>query len=353
MIYPDFIAKNDLIAVAAPSDGNREITDYNRLDNAVLNFRNRGFQVIEGPLVRKSEKGRSGSGKDRGEELNKLLENKDVKWIVGTKGGDFLVEMLPYFDYEAIKKHPVWYQGFSDNTGLTFTITTLCDIATIYGNNFNSFGMSEWHPSLESNLKVLKGENPLPGGDILAVGTSLEGKAVSQDSFDLYEDGYYDRITGLEGYVLTKPVILKQIAGKEGEPVTGRLLGGCLDVLLNLCGTRFDNTASFIEQYKEDGILWYLESFALSSDSLTRGLWQLKEAGWFQYAKGFVFGRPAFYEENYGISYEEAVTSVLKDVPLIINADIGHKAPSITVVNGSMGSFVCRDGRGSLTMEYR
>ncbi|SHO50940.1 S66 family peptidase [Anaerocolumna xylanovorans] len=353
MIYPNFITGNDLIAVAAPSDGNQEKTDFNRLDNAVLNFKNRGFQVIEGPLVRKSEKGRSGSGKDRGKELNDLLKNKEIKWIIGTKGGDFLVEMLPYFDYEAIKRRPVWYQGFSDNTGLTFTITTRCDIATIYGSNFNSFGMSEWHPALENNLKVLMGKNTLSGEAALTGESLLAGSAVLQESFDLYEDGYYDRITGLEGYVLTKPVVLKQIAGKEGEPVKGRLLGGCLDVLLNLCGTRFDNTLSFIEGYKEDGILWYLESFALNSDSLIRGLWQLKEAGWFQYAKGFVFGRSAFCEESYGISYEEAVTSVVKDVPIIINADIGHKAPSLTIINGSMGSFVCRDGKGSLTMEYR
>lgn len=335
MIYPDFIKKNDSIGVAAPSDGNQEDIDFNRLDNAALHLQKRGYQIIEGPLVRKSDKGRSGSGKDRGEELNLLLQKEEIKWIVGTKGGDFLVEMLPDFDYEAIRKHPVWYQGYSDNTGLTYTITTCCDIATLYGDNFNSFGMSEWHPSLENNLKLLMGEN------------------ITQDSFDLYEEGYYDRITGLEGYVLTEPVVLKQISGEEGVPLKGRLLGGCLDVLLNLCGTRFDNTRSFIERYKEDGILWYLESFALSSDALVRGLWQLKEAGWFQYARGFVFGRPAFYQENFGIPYEEAVTTVLKDVPIIINADIGHKAPSITVVNGSMGSFVCKDGKGSLRMEYR
>ena len=52
-----------------------------------------------------------------------------------------------------------------------------------------------------------------------------------------------------------------------------------MDVLLNLVGTRFDKTKEFVQKYKEDGILWYLESFSLDSDSLTRGLWQLKEAG--------------------------------------------------------------------------
>jgi muramoyltetrapeptide carboxypeptidase LdcA involved in peptidoglycan recycling len=340
MIYPEFIKKDDVIAVPAPSDGNGNQTDYNRLDNAVLHFNNKGYQVIEGPLVRTSVKGRSGDGKARGEEINTFLKRKDIKWLISSGGGDFLVEMLPYFDYEAIKANPIWFQGFSDNTGLTHSITTCCDIATVYGSNFTAFGMDNWHSSLEDNLKIMTGEGLMEGGFL-------------QESFDLYEDGYYDRVTGLEEYVLTEPVVLKQIAGEEGKPVEGRLLGGCLDVLLNILGTRYDNTLAFIEKYKEDGILWYLESFALSSDALTRGLWQLKEAGWFQHAKGFLFGRPAFYQENHGIPYEEVLTSVLKDVPIIMDTDIGHKAPTITVVNGSMGSFVCKDGKGILRMEFR
>lgn len=335
MIYPEFLKPKDIIAITAPSDGNRKETDFNRLNNGIRNLEAMGYQVLEGALVRNSIKGRSGDGKARAEELAAFIKNKDVKWIVGAKGGDFLVEMLPYFDFDSIINRPVWYQGYSDNTGLTHTITTLCDIAAVYGGNFNDFGMKDWHSCLTNNLKIIT------GGDMV------------QHSFSLYEDGYYDQPTGLEGYVLTKPVAWKQVTGEEGVPVTGRLLGGCLDVLLNLCGTRFDRTASFAEKYREDGILWYLESFALNSDSLIRGLWQLKEAGWFQYAKGFVFGRPAFYEENYGIIYEEAVTSVLKDIPIILEADIGHKAPSLTVINGSMGTFTCKDGKGSLRMEYR
>lgn len=335
MIYPEFLKQNDIIAITAPSDGNRKETDFNRLNNGIRNLEAMGYQVLEGALVRNSIKGRSGDGKARAEELAAFIKNKDVKWIVGAKGGDFLVEMLSYFDFDRIINRPVWYQGYSDNTGLTHTITTLCDIAAVYGGNFNDFGMKDWHSSIENNIKIAAGEK------------------INQKSFELYEDGYYDKITGLEGYVLTKPVVYKQISGKEGVPIRGRLIGGCLDVLLNLIGTRFDRTVSFIEKYKEDGILWYLESFALSDDALIRGLWQLKEAGWFRYTKGVVFGRPASYEANYGISYEEAVSTVLGEIPIVVNADIGHKAPSMTIINGSVGNFLCRNGKGSLTMEYR
>ena len=57
----------------------------------------------------------------------------------------------------------------------------------------------------------------------------------------------------------------------------GRTIGGCLDVLIALVGTRFDKTKSFIEKYKEDGFIWYLESFNLPElVALTLALLQLR-----------------------------------------------------------------------------
>lgn len=122
----------------------------------------------------------------------------------------------------------------------------------------------------------------------------MTGNPVIQKTFEGYEDDFYDRESPEEGYHIDKKsVCFARQNEQELEKISinGRLLGGCVDVLLNLVGTRFDKTKEFVHKYKEDGILWYLESFSLDSDSLTRGLWQLKEAGWFDTAKGFVFGR--------------------------------------------------------------
>ena len=335
MIYPNFLKQDDVIGVTAPSDGNKKETDYTRLDNAKLKLKERGYKVIETPNVRTSEKGRSTDAITRAKEFEQLLENKEVSFIVSAKGGDFLMEMLSKLDFDKIEKNPKWFMGYSDNTSLTYLITTKCNIATAYGNNFNDFGMETWHKSVENSLDI------------------LEGKDIVQDSFDLYEDGYHDRITGLEGYVLEKEVKWRNISGGNEIEMSGRMLGGCLDVLLNLVGTRFDETKKFLELYKEDGFLWYLESFSLDSESISRGLWQLKEAGWFQYAKGFIFGRPAFFNEDYYISYDEAVLSVLNElnVPIILDADIGHKAPQMTIINGSLGNIYSSNGKGSIVLK--
>jgi muramoyltetrapeptide carboxypeptidase len=333
MLYPSFIRKDCTIGVTAPSDGNKKEVDFKRLDNGKSNLEKKGYQVIETAHVRNSEKGRSSDKITRAQEFEELVGNKEVMWIVSAKGGDFLLEILPFVDFNHIKANPKWIQGYSDNTGITFTVTTNCDMATVYGCNFNDFGMEPWHKAMEDNLAL------------------LEGKELEQTSFDLYEDGFYDRETGLEGYVLEKPVKWNNLTANPIQ-ITGRLLGGCLDVLLNLVGTRFDNTVSFINKYKEDGILWYLESFSLSSDALTRGLWQLKEAGWFETARGFIFGRPAFFEDYSGITYEEAVLSVLEElnVPIILEADIGHKAPQMTMINGAIAEVYSENGKGTLKL---
>jgi muramoyltetrapeptide carboxypeptidase LdcA involved in peptidoglycan recycling len=336
MIYPEYIKKGYTIGVTAPSNGNKKETDFIRLNHGKVQLSKRGYEIIETAHVRTSEKGRSTDARTRTKELEELIKNDKVKWIISAKGGDFLLEMLPFVDYECIKAHPKWIQGYSDNTGLTYTITTHCDMATLYGHNFNDFGMEVWHKSLEDNLQL------------------VEGNRKSVQSFDQYEDGFYDRITGLEGYRLEKPVYWRTLWDKDEISISGRLLGGCLDVLLSIVGTRFDKTKEFIEKYKDDGILWYLESFALQSEALTLGLWQLKEAGWFQYTKGFVFGRPAFYNIDSEITYEEAVLSMLEEynVPIILDADIGHKAPQMTMVNGAMAKIHSKDGKGTVNFDF-
>ena len=71
-------------------------------------------------------------------------------------------------------------------------------------------------------------------------------------------------------YNTTESRVLKKYLGRqtaEKEPeirFSGRLLGGCMDCLVNLLGTRFDKTQDFLEKYKEDGIIWFLEACDLN-----------------------------------------------------------------------------------------
>ena len=62
---------------------------------------------------------------------------------------NFLFEILEYLDFDRIKTaEPKWIQGYSDITILTFIITTMLDIATIYGPNIKTFGMRNLYKNL-------------------------------------------------------------------------------------------------------------------------------------------------------------------------------------------------------------
>ena len=331
MIYPKFLCKGDIIGVTAPSDGKVDKIDLVRLDNAYSKLESKGYSIMETLNVRKSINGRSSSAKERALQLEELFKNNDIKVIVSANGGEFLIEILPYIDFRIIKNNPKWFCGYSDNTGISFVITTMLDIASIYSDNIASFGMNRWHSSINNYLNI------------------LEGNINEQKSYNKYQDGYNKYVTGLEGYNLTKDVYWKNIPNIDIN-ISGRFIGGCLDILLSLVGTKYDCVDKFINKYKDDGIIWYLESCDLNCEGVVRGLWQLKEAGWFKYVKGFIFGRPATKSSVYDISYEDSVMSVLKElkVPVILDADFGHIPPRMTLINGSYVEITSCNGKGSI-----
>lgn len=337
MIYPDWIKSGDKLGVTAVSDGVSDEFDRKRFENGKKKLGEKGIDVLFTDNVFKVEKyGKSSSGQVRWQQYKELLKNKDVKCIISAKGGNFLNEMMEYTDFDEIRANPKWFQGYSDNTWLVNTITTKCDIATVYGNNFGDFGMDSWHSSVKSNY------------DILA------GKCNEQESFDMYQDGFGERVTGLEGYKDEKKSVWKCVLPGESEVTTGRtsmqgrLLGGCLDVLMSIHGTKYDSVVDFAQKYKDDGIIWYMETFASDSENLMMNLWKLKESGWFRYAKGIVFGRPLFFTSGLFESYEETVLYITKElgVPVIFDSDIGHKGPRMTIINGALGKVGCCNGKG-------
>lgn len=334
MIYPEFITKGKTIGVTAPSDGKTDKLDLVRLDHAYKNLEKLGFKIEETPNVRSSKEGRSTTSKLRAKYLEELFFNSDVKTIISAKGGDFLVEILPYLDFELIKNNPKWFCGFSDNTSISFILTTMFDIASMYSDNISCFGMKPWHKSIYNYLEILK------------------GNIIEQSSFDKYQSNYLEYKTGLESYNLDKLVKWNNLNNEESITIKGRLIGGCLDVLLNLVGTKYDHVKEFIDKYKNDGIIWFLESCELSSEQLIRGLWQLKEAGWFNYTKGFIFGRPTIEKSYYNISYENAIKESLEDlkVPIITNTCFGHTSPKLTIINGSYALVTSQNNKGNIKM---
>ena len=113
------------IGITAVSDGCRSEEDILRLENAIKKLKDVGFNSKETKNVRNSEKFASSEAKERANEFMQLLDDKDVKAIIAVSGGEILMEMLPFLDFEKIKRcQPKWIQGYSDPSLLNYVITT-------------------------------------------------------------------------------------------------------------------------------------------------------------------------------------------------------------------------------------
>lgn len=337
MIYPKFLKIGDTIGVTAPANGITKSEKIKRLNYAIKNFNDKGFNIIETANVRTGSMGRSSSSKTQARELESLYLNSDVNMIICATGGEFMMEMLPEFNFEVVKNNPKWLQGYSNPTCLTFTITTNYDIATIYGTNFAAFGMEPWHKSLEDNFLI------------------LQGNLITQNSYSMYESGHTKYIMGNEPYFLDKKVKWENLNDEDKIEMKGRIIGGCIEDLRDILGTFFDKTKEFVEKYKEDGIIWYFDNYALTNEDIIRVLWKFKICGWFKYTKGIVFGRN-FAEVSYcDISFKEAVKHALSElnIPIIINADIGHVSPRMTIINGAIAHIMSSDGKGTISFELK
>lgn len=354
MRYPKNLPANGTIGFVAPSFGCQIEPYKSGFGNAQKKFVSMGYQLQLGPNCYEGcGIGISNTPEKCADELMTYYCSEENDCLISCGGGELMCEILPHMDFDKLKEAaPKWYLGYSDNTNMTYLLATLCDTAAVYGPCAAAFGMEPWHPAIQDAFHVVTG----------AVKT-VRG-------YDKWErESLKNEENPLVPYHVTEPRVLKSYLGRkeylwdesvkgsgEAERIMfrGRLLGGCMDCLVNLLGTRFDKTKEFVEKYKDDGIIWFLEACELNVFSIRRAMWQMEQAGWFEHVKGFLIGRPMnFGQEMMGLDAYQAVLEVAgrKNVPVIMDVDIGHLPPMMPIVVGSVGEVTVKGN--DITIDYR
>ena len=338
MRYGKFLQPGGCIGFAAPSFGCNIEPYRSGFDHAISRFHSMGYGTWSGPNVYKgSGIGISASPDECAAEFSEMFCGGQADVIISCGGGELMCGILPYIDFEAIaSSDPKWFMGYSDNTNLTFLLPTLADTAAIYGPCAATFGMEPWHESIRDAFDLIC------------------GKKREVTNYSMWEkESLKDEDHPLVPYHLTEPFSMK--CQPEGNSCFGgRLLGGCLDILQILCGTKYDKVKEFNERYREDGVIWFLESCDLTVMGMRRAIWQLKEAGWFETARGFLIGRPWHYgEDMMGLDQYQAVARPLEELglPVIMDLDIGHLPPMMPLICGSLARAEVEDGGIRISME--
>ncbi len=337
--FPKPLTIGDTIAITAPSSG-VPVALHSRLNLAINQLKKRGYNVIEGQNVRNQYKNRSADKHIRAKELMYFLTSNEINAVMPPWGGNLAMELLDIIDFDLLKNcDPKWIVGFSDLSTLHFPLTTISGWATLHSPNLMELGASSLDDTTAAIWNVLECDR---------------GRLVEQFSSKLFqnESSEWGEIHDL-GLNLTEETIWKRFDGAQ-FPITfrGHLIGGCLDTISRLAGTKFAQLEKFYIEYKNDGIILYFENVEMNPCELTRALLSLRMHGWFDHLTGMLIGRSAAKEidDRNQLSYKDALNSALENLPfpIIYDVDIGHVPPQFSLVNGAIATVNFTGKGGSI-----
>jgi muramoyltetrapeptide carboxypeptidase len=276
---PARIRTGDLVGVVAPSGP----VDESRLEAGIEVLRGWGMRVSLGDAVRERRAYLAGGDEARRFDLQRMIDDPDIRAIFCARGGYGSQRLVPLLDLSALVERPKVIVGYSDVTAL-LTAAVGAGIVAVHG--------------------------PMVADDI-ARGLSHRSEeqlhAVLMDASHLWE--------------VEIPSVIRP--GRAA----GRLLGGCLSVLVATLGTPWAP--------ETDGAILFLEDVHEAPYRLDRLLTQLKQSGKLDRVAGVVFGEFSGCAPAHGTDALEVVRACCADLPCPVGFGLpaGHGTGGIGCEN--------------------
>ena len=117
------LQKGDTIGIPCPS----HIANAERYGRIIKTLESLGYKAQMGKNAYKTTNGYLASEQERADDFNNFARDENIKMIFfgGGCGGN---EVLPFLDYESIKKHPKIYASTSDGTFILNAIYAMTGI---------------------------------------------------------------------------------------------------------------------------------------------------------------------------------------------------------------------------------
>ena len=270
MILPPYLKKGDTVAIIATA---RKISKE-EIQPAVTFFESYGLSVLLGKNLFESSNQYAGTDLQRAEDLQRALNDKNIKAIVIARGGYGTIRLMEHVDFTEFKKCPKWVVGYSDVTVLHSAIHNI-GVATLHAIMPLNFSKNQ-----EATRSLIK---------------ALLGKLTEIETEENYSN--------IEG------------------TTSGKLVGGNLSLLYALSGTPYDidtrDKILFIEDLDE--YLYHLD----------RMMMQLKLSGKLSCLKGLIVGGMTDMKDNaipFGKLPEEIILDAVRDYnyPVCFDFPAGH-----------------------------
>ncbi|HEX4565299.1 MAG TPA: LD-carboxypeptidase [Vicinamibacterales bacterium] len=297
MLKPRRLSPGDTVTLVAPANATFEPAD---LQIATETLEALGFKVKVGAHLLDRHGYLAGDDKARADDINAAFADPSVNAVIAIRGGWGSARVLPYLDFDAIRRHPKIITGFSDVTALLLSIHAKTGVVTFHG----PLGLGQWDAySLDYYKRVL-----------------LNGEEVT-----------YTNKKDLSPRNALVQVDYRTLTITPGK-ARGPLLGGNLTVLTTILGS------PYLPDW--DGCIFFCEDVHEDFYRIDRMLTQLKLAGVLSKVKGFVFGGCSQCgpgDGNFGaLTLEEIFTDHIKPlgVPAWKGAMIGHGQPQWKLPEG-------------------
>ncbi|MGG0650713.1 S66 peptidase family protein [Bacillus mycoides] len=304
MILPKALKYGDTIGIYSPSSP-VTYTSPKRFERAKLYLEQKGFHILEGSLTGQYDYYRSGSIKERADELNDLIRNPNVSCIMSTIGGLNSNSLLPYIDYETFQKNPKLMIGYSDTTALLLGIYAKTGIPTFYGPALvPSFG--EFEPFVDCTYKyfadTLLTDQHLP--------YNINQPLFWSDEFINWEEKTKEKDLRPNNWI--------------------SVIGGNLNTIQGIWGSPYMPLI-------QDGDILFIEDSSKDAATIERSFSLLKINGVFDKVSGIILGKHEQFDDC-GTNRKpyEILLEVLQNqrLPFLADFDCCHTHPMITLPIG-------------------
>lgn len=320
MIKPKHLKKGDTVAIVSLSAGTLgEPWAIHKLYIAKERLeRDFGLHVTVMPNALKGRDYLYEHPEARAADLMDAFKDKEIKAVFNAIGGDDTIRLLPYIDFDVISRNPKIFTGFSDTTS-NHMMMYKAGLISYYGASIMT-NFSEYVKINDYTAKMIQD-------------TLFEPKNILEiPSAPYWYDDEDEKIWWKEENIHTlKPYHPEELGYEilQGSGIAeGELLGGCLDVFIELMGTpiwpskeEWNGKILFLETSEED----------MSCTYLTWILRNLAAQGLFDVIRGILVGKPA--RRSKYEPYKEVYRTVIgreaghPELPILYNVNFGHADP--------------------------
>jgi muramoyltetrapeptide carboxypeptidase LdcA involved in peptidoglycan recycling len=332
MIKPPMLRPGDTVAVVSLSSGASAAYPHRYAAGKRQLAETFGVQVVDAPNACRDGSWLYANPHARADDLHWALANDSVAGIVASIGGDDSIRTVPFLDLKLIRARPKVFLGFSDTT-VQHLANLAAGVVTCYGPSLLA-GFAEnggIHPYTERSVRqALFTAEPFP----LAAAPEW-----TEEFLDWADPPLQDRRrrwwpnpgwTWLQGE----------------QPVTGRLLGGNIEVLEMAKGSPIWPADS-----AWDGAIMLLETSEEAPSPAQVGHWLRNYAatGILTRIGALLLGRPQHYSQRDMFTLWDLVQRSLaeagrSDLPCVANVDYGHSSPMGVLPLGCTARVDPQDG---------